>query len=200
MKATALTLNTSVTVTHISTLHDQISNTLSTSLGKWSFEYKLYRENPASSSNPSSTDPSFLYLLHFSHYPGETFCLTSNGSSGSVVLQGDFDSMLNTKLQSLWMHRQTIKGEGNAYELNGGEIKLRMANMFLQGGYKGLIIEVDYENDHDEDKSEQEAIMSKINSTLSQFNITLSKDNNNDLKISPSRLETAWNYVETISR
>lgn len=190
MKATGLILSTGVTVTHVSTLHDQISNTLSTSLGKWGFEYKLYRQNPASSGE-EATEPTFLYALHFAHYPGETFCLTNGTGS---VLQGDFDAMLNTKLQSLWLHRQTIKGEGNAYELNGGEIVLRVGNIFLQGTFKGLLIEAEYNSD--DESLTLETIINKMNETLAQFNLSIPPTT----KLGLTRLETAWKYVDTINR
>jgi hypothetical protein len=175
-------------ISTIAKLHDHISNTLSTVLGKWVFEYKLFRENLASSSKGSSDKTSFLYTFSFSHHPGAQFCLT-NGSG--TVLEGDFDTMLVTKLQSLWTQRQVIRGEGHSYELNGGDFILRLANMFLQGGYKGLLVEVEYTKQ--DVASDPSATIRKINEFLKQYDLEYK-----GTKLGKSRIETAWQYVDAL--
>lgn len=137
----------------MSSVCDLIGNKIPTSASKWSFEIKLFRENPhslgveASTQNRSITSrappPNFLHTLTYSTNPKETICLVKDVGTALV---GPFDQMLTTKLQSLWQLRQAVRGEGTAFEMNGGEYWIRLGNMMLQGNFRGLLIEVEYTN------------------------------------------------------
>lgn len=133
----------------------------------------------------SQTPSKFLYTEEFSYLPGKLFCLT-NGSG--TVLEGDFDEMLLTKLQALWTLRQTIKGEGNSYEIENGKFILRAANVFQQGDFKGLAIEVTYT----ETGSPEEAT-AKIVQLLASYGLAY-----NGEKLADSAIEIAWRYVDAI--
>ncbi|ANB14409.1 hypothetical protein AWJ20_1997 [Sugiyamaella lignohabitans] len=100
--------------------------------------------------------------------------------------------MLTTKLQSLWLLRQVIQGEGHSYELQGGKFILRLANIFLQGSYKGLLVQVEYNSSGSEDTSGQ---IQKINEFLAQYGLKFVGN-----KLAKDEIGTAWQYVDALSR
>lgn len=133
---------------------DIIGNQIPSNAVKWNFEIKLFRENPHSvgqdTQQPikqeppqSQTQPNFLHTLTFSTSPKEIICLVKGVGTS---FKGSFDQMLATKLQSLWQLRQTVRGEGTAFEMNNGEYWIRLGNMMLQGNFRGLLIEVEFPN------------------------------------------------------
>lgn len=68
--------------------------------------------------------------------------IDSGCSNGSV---DSLDHILQTKLQSLWLLRQTLKGEnGNSYELMNGNLIIRTINVFLHGSFKAFLIQLEY--------------------------------------------------------
>ncbi|ODQ77489.1 hypothetical protein BABINDRAFT_169098 [Babjeviella inositovora NRRL Y-12698] len=89
--------------------------------------------------------------------------IMSNASTG---LSNPWDSVLTSKLQSLWTLRQVIKGDnGNVYKLHvnqlaltipdavsgepttvtlSGALIIKTANCFLHGSFKGFLIEVEF--------------------------------------------------------
>ena len=188
---------------NISALSDLISNQIPTNVTKWAFEIKLYRER---SSPPQSAQQeqqqqqlsslaiggggermNFLHTLSFSQHAaaGEIVCLVNQTGS---VLQGQFEALLNTKLQSLWQLRQVVKGEGSAYEMNGGEYWIRIGNMMLQSTFRGLVIEIEY--------TECTGFWTTVDKQLSQSQLQIKKevkeeeegdnsDNKNDIMESP---------------
>lgn len=129
---------------------DIIGNQIPTNATKWNFEIKLFRENPHSldpamqqAVQQQQVSANFLHTLTFSTNPKEIICLVKGVGTS---FKGPFDQMLATKLQSLWQLRQTVRGEGTAFEMNGGEYWIRLGNMMLQGNFRGLIIEVEFPN------------------------------------------------------
>jgi hypothetical protein len=183
---TAVILDTDASLSLVSALQDQISNSLSRLLGKWSFEYNLFRANPASFSTQDNS--SFLYTLTLSQYPEELFCLCDGMTT---MLKGDFEIMMASQLQSLWLQRQAIKGDGSTYELNGGQCVLRLANLFLQGSFKGLLVELEYKQHNNEDKDK---LLAKVNSILEQYNFKPAQD------LAYTKSEIAWKYVSILTR
>lgn len=76
------------------------------------------------------------------------------GSSGSGFEQYDF--FLQSKLESLWNLKQTIRGEGgygyllsvpNMTEGKVENFKVRTNNCFLHGAFKGFLIEIEHLSD-----------------------------------------------------
>lgn len=68
--------------------------------------------------------------------------IDSGCSNGSV---DNLDHIIQTKLQSLWLLRQTLKGEsGNSYELMNGNLIIRTMNVFLHGNFKAFLIQLEY--------------------------------------------------------
>lgn len=88
--------------------------------------------------------------------PGEMVVLV-NGKA--TLVAGQFEPILNTKLQGLWQLRQTIRGDGTMFEFDNAAnletgsaaataavvvaYNVKLANMMLQGNFKGLVAEVD---------------------------------------------------------
>lgn len=138
----------------ISALVDHLHNQTPSAVHKWGFEIKLYREKTATPTQAPPGQPNFLYTLAFSQHMGDVSVLV-NGQ-GSVV-KGALEGMLQTKMQSLWQLRQAVRGEGSAFELpaltgdgqagatEGGRpgVTVRVANLNLQGTFKGLLVEVE---------------------------------------------------------
>jgi len=136
--------------------HDAISNEIPNMLGRWSFELKIFKSN---SQHLQSTQSNFLYNLSLSHVPNKAVTLVNKSaivttseipkslidsgcSNGSV---DNLDHIIQTKLQSLWLLRQTLKGEsGNSYELMNGNLIIRTMNVFLHGNFKAFLIQLEY--------------------------------------------------------
>lgn len=140
----------------ITAFHDAISNEIPNILGRWSFELKIFKSN---TQNLQSSQSSFLYNLALSHEPNKVVTLVNksaivtvsdipkalidNGCSNGSV--DSLDHIIQTKLQSLWLLRQTLKGEnGNSYELMNGNLIIRTINVFLHGTFKAFLIQLEY--------------------------------------------------------
>ena len=109
----------------------------------------------------------------------------------TTIYKGDFEIMMASQLQSLWLQRQAIKGDGSTYELNGGQGILRLANLFLQGSFKGLLVELEYKQHNNEDKDK---LLAKVNSILEQYNFKPAQD------LAYTKSEIAWKYVSILTR
>jgi hypothetical protein len=107
-------------------------------------------------------------------------------------MQGDFDAMLSTKLRSLWIQRQVVRADGHAYEINDGEFVLRLANIFLQGSYKGLIVEIEYTKDNAPETADLDIIV-KMNASLKEYNLHYK-----DTKLARTRIETGRLYANAL--
>lgn len=151
--------------------HDQLSNELPTLRGKWNFSLKVFRSNPYSFTNNNQSESKFLHTLTLSYLPETTVTLVDKNSSGIFTnaleenlyrptalkfpeshlhkgatsgFNDPFDSIVNSKLQSLWLQKQNIKGDGgHIYELEGGSLIIRTSNIFLHGIFKGLLIQLE---------------------------------------------------------
>ncbi|CCH42310.1 Mediator of RNA polymerase II transcription subunit 20 [Wickerhamomyces ciferrii] len=145
----------------ITTFHDTISNEIPKELGRWSFELKIFKIN---NSTAQSSQSNFLYNLALSHEPHKAITLvnksaiiSNNDISKELIDSGcsnisidSLDHIIQTKLQSLWLLRQTLKGEnGNSYELLDGSLVLRTINVFLHGSFKAFLIEIEYKGKGD---------------------------------------------------
>lgn len=172
----------------ISTFHDQLLNELPDVLSTlWRFELKTFRNNPLARSDPAVAPPAaFLYTLLLLYIPGRVVSIT-NTSSLLIVTASDtvgsdhpvpelhiragaatgmatpWDTVLTSKLQSLWMLRQTVRGEnGKIYRLTipkatlaatesapaetvSGTLVVKTANCFLHGTFKGFLVELSWE-------------------------------------------------------
>ncbi|KAF5095243.1 hypothetical protein DV451_004725 [Geotrichum candidum] len=126
---------------------------------KYGFEIKLYKDKSAPLATTNSN--SFLHTLT-SSVPFSPSSNTSSGAEMAVLVNGkatlvagQFEAILSTKLQGLWQLRQSIRGDGSVFyfETNGntsstsvgGETcyNIKLANMMLQGNFKGLVAEID---------------------------------------------------------
>lgn len=184
------------------------------------FEIKLYREKaPTPAVPPTATaagaaapggELNFLHTLSFSHHaPNHIVCLVNNTGS---VLQGaaQFEVILGAKMQSLWQLRQVVKGEGSAYEMENGEYVVRLANMSVQGTFKGLVVEVEYQAatgfgvQEGQTGVDSSKVYARIREILEGLGVLQS---NGKILVGPQRnwgkdpftkLETAWQYVEAL--
>lgn len=129
----------------------------------------------------------FLYTLQFAHYPNELFSLSQGACT---VLEGDFDAMLTTKLQSLWIPRQTYKGDGISFTINNNEFVIRLANLSLMGNFKGLLIHIQYLGNSSNSTE-------KINDLFQLLELPKVKEEQLTAK---NRLDVAWKYIEALTR
>lgn len=184
------------TVGAISKLHDAVSNTDSTFVGNWGFDCKLFRENPASAGGRSSEqlNSSFLCTIGVSSRPAEIYCVINDSCS---KLSGDFSAMLTSKLQSIWQLRQTTRGDGKIYKIGNGEFAVRTANIFLQGGFKGMLIQVDLQEEKGLStpftEQEKAGYISKIQNLLAEFDLLCTVD-----KLATSDEEIAKLYASLL--
>ncbi|KAK9457009.1 mediator complex, subunit Med20 [Dipodascopsis uninucleata] len=165
--------DSSITATTISSVNDRISRVFPKSIGPWSLEYKLYRENPALDSNSGkykigqSTGPRFLSQLTLSHHADQVFCLIDDTHGRSKLNNGQaqqqaqlqqnettgrkviatfdkgMDLIISSKLQSLWILRKSMRAEGMANSV-GTDFEIRVANVTQSGSFKFLIAEITY--------------------------------------------------------
>jgi hypothetical protein len=137
----------------ITTFHDLISSQIPKILGRWSFELKIFKSN----TQGTSTDSQFLYDLSYGTEQSVTIVdglsiVTTGDIPKSLIQSGSsngacdsLDHIIQTKLQSLWLVRQTLKGEnGNSYEIKNGEFIIKAINVFLHGNFKSFIIVIEY--------------------------------------------------------
>lgn len=164
---------------------------MSASLGKWAFECKLYRENAGVIKDMASSQSlvSFLHTLQLSQHAGKIYCL-KNGQG--TVLEGDFDAMMTTKLQSVWTLRQIIKGEGRTYDLKEDDFIIRTANIFLQGAFKGFLLQVEYKKE--QPLMSDEELLGKFNELLKKFDLKY------EGQIAKTSIETALLFVDILGR
>ncbi|KAK7207209.1 mediator complex, subunit Med20 [Myxozyma melibiosi] len=155
----------------ISSVNDKVARLFPKVIGKWSFEYKLFRENPEISApgrhgsqahldqpqqQRAQTKARFLSQLHLSTHDEDVFNLVDEPVSYSATRTGTvsdkkvlavFDkgiySIVGAKLQSMWLPRQLMRGDGHAFAV-GDMYTVRTANITQNGTFKFLIIEVEY--------------------------------------------------------
>ncbi|KAK6203467.1 mediator of RNA polymerase II transcription subunit 20 [Scheffersomyces amazonensis] len=122
-----------------------------------------------------STDAQFLYTLSPSYVNECTITLINKKSLGvftnlireeasesakelsipdhhlhrgaTTGLNDPFDVFVSQKLESLWTQRQLIRGDGGQiYELENGNLIIRTSNVFLHGNFRGLLIQIELNN------------------------------------------------------
>ncbi|KAH3676060.1 hypothetical protein WICMUC_002357 [Wickerhamomyces mucosus] len=163
----------------LSVFHDAIISEIPKLSGRWSFELKVFRSNNA---HLASTQSSFLFNINFDHEPSKSITLINKISittstspskelidSGSLVGSCDpLDLIVQSKLQSLWLVRQTLKVDnGFTYEINQGEFLLRAVNVYLNGSFKNFLIFIEY---HGNEKA-KESGLEKIKESIARFRI-----------------------------
>ncbi|EGW35103.1 mediator of RNA polymerase II transcription subunit 20 [Spathaspora passalidarum NRRL Y-27907] len=85
---TAVLLVQKATPETITQFHDQLSNELPTSKGKWNFNFKIFRNNPYSippdlvETTTTSPESKFLFTLSPSYLPDSTITLVNGKSAG----------------------------------------------------------------------------------------------------------------------
>ncbi|KAG0128389.1 mediator complex, subunit Med20 [Tuber indicum] len=127
--------------------------------GKWALEHRLLRETIPSSTTSANTSSqsnnhtshsqssqpqppaggNYMQYLDLPYLPGKLIVLTP---SAIVTLDREFDLLVRSKLSALWSLRQTLRGEGLAYEVD--DFKVRIANILQGEVWKGVLVEVEY--------------------------------------------------------
>ncbi|KAK9382574.1 mediator complex, subunit Med20 [Kockiozyma suomiensis] len=165
----------------ISSINDKITRQFPKVLGKWSIEYKLFRENPEISTpgrqgsqahidqyqQQPQSKARFLSQLHLSTHDDDVFNLIDEPMSYSAARAGiksdkkvlavfdkGMDSIIGAKLQSMWLLRQSMRAEGHVFAI-GDSFLVRTANVTQNGTFKFLIIEVEYLASDDLDASKE---------------------------------------------
>ncbi|SCV05569.1 LANO_0H10374g1_1 [Lachancea nothofagi CBS 11611] len=157
MRSTVIFVEKSAPAT-ITELHDILSNDLISVKEKWSFEFKTFR---LTVKNLPPESPRLMHSITFSHRDNKSVivknksAIVTSAMPGSIpaalTLNGcssasceSFDHLLTSKLSNLWTQRQTIKGDfGSTYQTS--ELTIRATNVFSYGGFKGLLIELECE-------------------------------------------------------
>lgn len=123
-----------------------------------------------------------------------------NGCCSNLSMDSSkcFETLISTKLQSLWTVKQTIKGEGGlGYILNvhlppasGQEaqnddeittFRLRTSNCFLHGTFKGFLIEIEHidvkadELEREQDRHHKLSDLQKKNRLIMRFTKSIGK-------------------------
>jgi hypothetical protein len=122
----------------------------------------------------AAANSKFLYTLSPSYLPDSTITLINKSSTGVLTnsireelndsssnidlsipddhlhhgattgLNDSFDTFVSQKLQSLWVQRQLVRGDGGQiYELENGNLTIKTSNVFLHGNFRGLLIQID---------------------------------------------------------
>lgn len=143
-------------ITTISEVKDKLDNALAEKRDKWQVELKLYRANSASFQDTERAGAT-LITVTTSLEKGKVFVFS--GSSAIIAGEEMAPDMLS-KMQSLWVLRQTFKCEGQVYSLDG--VLVRVANTFVQGNYKGLLVEIE---------SESEGLLDKAKTIIDQCGV-----------------------------
>ncbi|RPB02852.1 hypothetical protein L873DRAFT_1671719 [Choiromyces venosus 120613-1] len=124
-------------------------------IGKWTLEHRLLREtsSPALPGNntgaPSARSQgamggggggNYMQCLDLSHHNPHKLIVSTPASI--VTVDREFEMLVRSKLTALWSHRQTLRGEGMAYEVD--DFKVRIANILQGEVWKGVLVEVEY--------------------------------------------------------
>ncbi|KAK9237222.1 mediator complex, subunit Med20 [Lipomyces kononenkoae] len=152
----------STNATTITAINDQITHLFPRVIGKWSLEYKLFRENPvldhsarhSSPDKPQGAGSRFLSQLFLSHHPDDLFCLVDEPQSHvpghqsfdkkvMTVFDKGMDMIITSKLSSIWILRQSMRAEGVAYAV-GDEFVVRTANVTQAGSFRCIVVEIEY--------------------------------------------------------
>ncbi|SCU88415.1 LAFA_0E12552g1_1 [Lachancea sp. 'fantastica'] len=157
MNSTVIFIERSAPAT-ITDFYDVLANDLISVKEKWSFEFKTFRFT-VKKLPPDS--PRLMHSISFSHHGNKTVTIKNKAAIVTSTNPGDipasqilngcssrssepFDHLLTSKLSNLWTQRQSIKGDfGSTYQT--AELIIRATNVFSYGGFKGLLIELECE-------------------------------------------------------
>lgn len=128
-------------ITRISEIKDRLDNVLADKKDKWLVELKLYRANQASFENTDRAGATLITVTTSSER-GKVFV---HSNDRTVITGEEMAPGLLSKMQSLWLLRQTFRCEGQVYTLDG--VTIRVANTFVQGSYKGLLVELEADSE-----------------------------------------------------
>lgn len=175
---------------------------------KWSFELKTFR---CSVKNIPLEDTKLMYSITFSHHFNQTITiknnsaiitslqapeeLTANGCS--LGTPESFDSILLSKLSNIWTQRQSTKGEfGSTYKTT--ELTIRAANIFTYGGFRGLLIELESNEDITQESFDRR--VNNIRTLLTKISITDYKISNDLMnKFKPNFIcDLAYQYLKVL--
>lgn len=163
-------------------------------LKKWSFDFKLFKRK-MNNNSINNYESKFLYTLTLAHHPSKLLTMGNLQESGVVMNIGNdskhafdnissgisesFDTIIMSKLQNIWIFRQSLKSEsGTGYEFKINNCKsnkkkdilrIRMANYFLRGTFRGFLIEIEYIYDDDKDLDLRYGI-EQIQTMLTRYN------------------------------
>lgn len=151
----------STDVTTIRTIQDRLSNILAVSEGPWSLELKVYRANSASFTN-TDREGETIYTVA-SSTEKDTVWLYAGREA--LKLDRGIVPILSSKLQSLWVPRQVFRVDGESFMIDD-EIELKIGNAFLQGTYKGFVIQIE-----DSSAKTVDQLKDKIQQVISQCDI-----------------------------
>lgn len=216
---TVLQYSADATATAISTYRSELSSQLAQNLGKWTFELKMYRPNPASIGRSEHSNGNIpagqqqaaaaagqeiggvaaLYTLTQSHSKGDMVYVTQGSgvqTQAGVVVSDSFDMVLQNKMKSIWVQRQVLRGEGAEFELIGdayGRVKVRLANVFLQGAFRGLLFQYEFVGDNLDDKQQQHLMEFIQRSGFPSTNLIIGASGNGLVK-------TGCQFVEALAQ
>ncbi|KAK9471805.1 mediator complex, subunit Med20 [Dipodascopsis tothii] len=209
----------SITATSISTLHDKVLKNYGKVLGRWSVDYKLFRESaaPAGGRGDGKPAPAFFSQIFISSFPDDVFCLVDEapgagagplpveaGQPGRKVLavfDRGIDSIVSLKLQNMWVLRQSMRADGTSYQC-GADYKVCLANVTQTGLFKFVVAEVECVNETDMD-SARERIRAFLFDTLAFptegrffWGDTLNVYHGTDEREGFTKADTAVQYLE----
>lgn len=127
-----------VSISAITDIQDFLANHGAHYVEPWRLEVRLYRAHQGTL-GPEGKSKS-LFTIWTSNDAENLWCFSpeNTGICTSTALR----SILESKLQGMWALRQTFKGEGHSFRLDD-DSHIRLCNIFVQGNYKGLLVDAD---------------------------------------------------------
>jgi len=117
-----------------------------TPAGPYRLDHRLLRSTPPPP--PTTPDaapiaqtvaPTYLQFLDLPHLSPKPFVLCG---ASIITIDRDVASLIKSKLGSLWTHRQTLRVEGQSFELD--DFRIRVGRLSMQDQAKGTVVEVEY--------------------------------------------------------
>lgn len=125
-----------------------------TAAGPYRFDHRLLRSNVPVSTIPSTPQPSahslttpatpppqptYLQFLDLPHLSQKLFVLCG---TSILTVDRDFSAFVKSKLGSLWTHRQTLRAEGNSYDVD--DFRIRIGHLLMGEQVRGCVVELEY--------------------------------------------------------
>ncbi|KAI5779732.1 mediator complex, subunit Med20 [Geopyxis carbonaria] len=122
--------------------------------GRYTFEHRLLRSTlpaptsappsapttssaPSGLSAPSSTTLQLLEIPHLSRHP------LLHTSNTTAAVDREFTAFLRAKLGGLWTHKQTLRCEGQGFEIEGADLRVRVGRLVMGETVRGTVVEVE---------------------------------------------------------